>query len=149
MDTWDSSDSEQLTKLYVHDKLELLEICRIMKRKCKVIIGKLIELQIVKSKYEIRGNNGSNIPTSSTSSTPIPCTDIVPLTPSLSPSPSPSPSPCSKTLSIVQVQNETIQLLDNVNKIITQASIICSNYSKLISSVKNIYSPNDLNSTHS
>ncbi len=117
MESWDISDSEQLIKLYVDDKLELLEICRIMKRKCKVIISKLIELKIVKSKYDIRGNNTINY----TKSNNIDYKAI------------------DQTQSIAKTQNQTIVLLENVNKIITQASIVCSNYSKLVSSVKNIY----------
>lgn len=119
MESWDQTDSVLLTKLYVNDKLELLEICRIMKRKCKVIIGKLIELQIVKTKYEIRGNGVTRVQTQ------------------------------FKTQTQDQTLAPTIQLIENVNKIITQASIVCSNYSKLVTSIKNIYNPDDLKSTHS
>ncbi len=116
MGSWDVSDSELLVKLYTCDKLELLEICRIMKRKCKVIISKLIELQIVKSKYEIRGNDTTYKPINQT---------------------------LNKSQKIEQVQNDTLVLLDGINKIITQAAVICSNYSKLVSSVKNIYNSNE------
>jgi len=117
MESWDNTDSELLTKLYVNDKLELLEICRIMKRKCKVITTKLIELKIVKSKYEIRGSSLSegsvqNINTFSNNNLN------------------------QTTKNISQTQNDTIVLLENINKIITQASIIYDNFSKLS---KNFY----------
>jgi len=125
METWNNSDSEVLVRLYVNDKLELLDICRVMKRKCKVIIAKLIELGIVKSKYEIRGNNTSN---------PLNLQPIVKKSDFIS---------HDKIKSVTQSKNETIQLLENVNKIITQASVVCSNYSKLVSSIKNIYNSYD------
>jgi hypothetical protein len=117
MESWDNTDSELLTKLYVNDKLELLEICRIMKRKCKIITTKLIELKIVKSKYEIRGSSLSegsvqNINTFSNNNLN------------------------QTTKNIYQTQNDTIVLLENINKIITQASIIYDNFSKLS---KNFY----------
>jgi hypothetical protein len=127
MESWNKTDTELLIKLYINDKLELLEICRIMKRKCKVIIAKLIELGVVKTKYEIRGNNNtiSQVQKQDTKTTnPI--------------------IQQSKIQSITQAQNDTIELIQNVNKIITQASIICSNYSKLVSSIKSIYNSDEL-----
>jgi hypothetical protein len=129
MESWDSTDTELLTKLYVIEELELLEICRIMKRKCKVIIAKLIELRIVNSKYDIRGNGVSK---SLELQSNVKQTDFISQ---------------DKIKSLTQAHNETIELLENVNKIITQASVVCSNYSKLVSTIKNIYTPD--NSTQS
>jgi hypothetical protein len=129
MESWDSTDTELLTKLYVIEELELLEICRIMKKKCKVIITKLIELGIVNSKYDIRGNGVSK---SLALQSNVKQTDFISQ---------------DKIKSLTQAHNETIELLENVNKIITQASVVCSNYSKLVSTIKNIYTPD--NSTHS
>jgi hypothetical protein len=88
-----------------------------MKRKCKIITTKLIELKIVKSKYEIRGSSLSegsvqNINTFSNNNLN------------------------QTTKNIYQTQNDTIVLLENINKIITQASIIYDNFSKLS---KNFY----------
>jgi len=90
-----------------------------MKRKCKVIIAKLIELKIVKSKYEIRTSSITqdyvqNINTNNNLNQSI--------------------------KNISQVQNDTLVLLENINKIITQASIIYDNCSKL---AKNVYNSNE------
>lgn len=59
IDCWTPEETQMLTKLYVQDELELLPICRIMKKKCKVIINKLLELGLVKSKHQVRGT-GTN-----------------------------------------------------------------------------------------
>jgi len=123
MESWNNSDSELLSKLYVNDKLELLEICRIMKRKCKVITAKLIELKIVKSKYEIRTSSITqdsveNINTNNNTNNNL----------------------NQSIKNISQAQNDTLVLLENINKIITQASIIYNNCSKL---AKNVYNSNE------
>jgi hypothetical protein len=119
MESWNNSDSELLSKLYVNDKLELLEICRIMRRKCKVIIAKLIELKIVKLKYEIRGSNISQGSVENINA---------------------NQKFNQITKNISQTQNDTLVLLENINKIITQASIIYDNFSKL---AKNVYNSNE------
>lgn len=56
MEYWTIEETELLVKLYTKDELELLPICRIMRKKCKVIINKLLELGIVLSKNQVRGS---------------------------------------------------------------------------------------------
>ena len=71
---WTNSDDSLLIKLYNHDELQLLEICKILKRKCKDVIQRLIYLKIVKDKYSIRGS--SNNTDNSITNNPITNTNI-------------------------------------------------------------------------
>lgn len=62
MNLWTPEETELLIKLYVKDELELLSICHHMKKKCKVIINKLLELKLVESKDQVRGTNNEYVP---------------------------------------------------------------------------------------
>jgi len=109
MDIWTTQDTELLTKLYVEDKLELLPICRIMKKKCKVITNKLIELQIVQNKKQVRGTGLVFVPNKETKDT----TEL------------------SKPSKITSV----IQILTGINQVINEVSNICESYSKITKNI--------------
>ena len=115
MHDWTPLDSLLLKKLYNDDKLELLDICKIMKKKCKIIISKLIELQIVHTKYDIRGSNVKLLPPSPTPPSPFP-------TP-------PFPTPPSPTT------NSIISTLNTINQVVNDVSLLC----KLLTNVVEQY----------
>jgi ERCC4-related helicase len=106
---WTNDETNLLTKLYNDDELELLEICRIMKKKCKVIIAKLLELGIVKSKNDVRGTNLTY--TNQTNQTNQTNTD----------------------------ENwTTIKVLNNVNQIVQEVSKFCTIYSNLVNQLNRL-----------
>lgn len=110
METWTSCETDLLIKLYVKDELELLNICKIMKKKCKVIINKLIELDIVKSKDQIRGTNLNYKP-------------II-----------------QDSLPVIQgslpIENYSlVQYLNGINQVVKEVVNICNSYSKIINQI--------------
>lgn len=64
MTTWTNDEDLLLVKLYNEEKLELLKICSLLKKKCKEVIQRLIDLKIVEHKKDVRGySNNTNIVT--------------------------------------------------------------------------------------
>jgi len=57
MTTWNETDDKLLVQLYVDNKLDFLPICTKLKRKCKDVSQRLIDLKIVTHKKNIRGFN--------------------------------------------------------------------------------------------
>jgi hypothetical protein len=110
MDNWTIEETELLTKLYVQDKLALLEICAIMKKKCKVITSKLIELDIVKYKNQVRGTKINTISSDNQVTTNV-----------------------SKLSELSEPNKFTsiIQLLVGINQVINEVSKICESYTKV------------------
>jgi hypothetical protein len=106
MDNWTSADTELLTKLYIEDELELLQICHIMKKKCKVITSKLIEFGIVKYKNQVRG------------------TGIIA-------KPSDNKDTSVSKVSEPNKFTSVIQILTGINQVINEVSNICESYSKI------------------
>lgn len=114
---WTEEHTILLTKLYNDDKLELLEICKIMKKKCKVIIAKLLELGIVKSKNDVRGTNLEYVKpkllnTSSTTN--------------------------STTESTTNPEWSVIKVLNNVNNVIGEISKVCATYSNFVNQLNQL-----------
>lgn len=127
MDSWTCTETDLLIKLYNDDKLELLEICRIMKKKCKVIITKLLELGIVKSKNDVRGTNlepakptqpAQPIPTQSTQSA----------------------NPTQPVSNTVEQDNtwSAIKILNNINLVVGEISKVCASYTNLVEQVNKL-----------
>jgi hypothetical protein len=119
MDNWTTEETELLQKLYIEDKLELLQICHIMKKKCKVITSKLIELDIVKYKNQVRGTGIGIIPTSSENKNT-------------------TESKISEPSKITTV----IQILTGINQVINEVSNICESYSKITKQISKTHPTN-------
>jgi len=60
MTTWTNDEDLLLVKLYNEEKLDLLKICSLLKKKCKEVIQRLIDLKIVEHKKDVRGYSNNN-----------------------------------------------------------------------------------------
>jgi len=122
MDNWTTEETELLQKLYIEDELELLQICHIMKKKCKVITSKLIELDIVKYKNQVRGTGIGIIPTSSENKNT-------------------TESKIDK-ISTPSKITTVIQILTGINQVINEVSNICESYSKITKQINKTHPTN-------
>jgi hypothetical protein len=120
MNLWTPEETELLIKLYVEDELELLSICHHMKKKCKVIINKLLELKLVESKDQVRGTNNEYVPVKKIS----------------------GPKPQVQIQEQIQVQNQVqiqsqtqltsvLSFLNGINQIVNGISNIYESYNRI------------------